>query len=85
MTSTSMLQSDQYELGLYLLKICVRNDEVNAQIAEIDGVVKSYDEGAMVIGEAPMMKDLQDVTDVDLTSVNASFDDRDFPYYYDRV
>lgn len=29
-----------------------------------------YDENAMVIGEAPMMKDLEDVTNIDLQNVN---------------
>ena len=33
-------------------------------------IVKGYDENAMVIGEAPMMKDLEDVTNIDLQSVN---------------
>ena len=56
----SMLKSDHYELA----------DQVNTQIAQIDDIVKSYDDDAMVIGEAPLMKDLQDVTDVDLTMVN---------------
>ena len=46
-------------------------DQVNDQIAAIDKIVKSYDDTAMVIGEAPLMKDLQDVTDVDLINVNA--------------
>lgn len=45
-------------------------DEVNAQISKINDIVKSYDKGAMVIGEAPLTKDLADVTDVDLKNVN---------------
>ena len=44
--------------------------EVNSQIEQIDHIVKSYDKKGMVIGEAPLMKDLQDVTDVDLVHVN---------------
>ncbi|MBS6171909.1 MAG: MMPL family transporter [Clostridiales bacterium] len=46
-------------------------EEVNTQIASIDKIVKSYDKNAMVIGEAPLMKDLEDVTNVDLVNVNA--------------
>ena len=38
--------------------------------ASIDKIVKSYDKNAMVIGEAPLMKDLEDVTNVDLVNVN---------------
>ncbi|RGT74203.1 efflux RND transporter permease subunit [Mediterraneibacter massiliensis] len=67
----SMLQSDKYELAFICSKYASATPEVNAQIAQIDKVVKSYDKGALVIGEAPMMKDLQDVTDIDLKVVNA--------------
>lgn len=66
-----MLQSDHYELAFICSEYASATDEVNEQIAEIDRIVKSYDERAMVIGEAPLMKDLQDVTDVDLINVNA--------------
>ena len=45
-------------------------DEVNAQIASINDIVKSYDPTGMVIGEAPLMKDLEDTTSVDLVTVN---------------
>lgn len=33
-------------------------DEVNEQVKAIDKIVKSYDKNGMVIGEAPLMKDL---------------------------
>ena len=65
-----MLQSDQYELAFVCTEYESATPEVNAQVGEIDKLVKSYDKDAMVIGEAPMMKDLQDVTDVDLVNVN---------------
>ncbi|WP_026834981.1 efflux RND transporter permease subunit [Eubacterium xylanophilum] len=45
-------------------------DKSNAQIAEIDKIVKAHQKDALVIGEAPLMKDLQDVNDVDLVKVN---------------
>lgn len=66
----SMLQSDTYELIFICSEYPSATDEVNAQIAKLDEVVKSYDSTAMVIGEAPLMKDLQDVTDIDLQNVN---------------
>lgn len=66
----SMLQSDKHELVFVCSKYESATDEVNAQIAQIDKVVKKYDKTGMVIGEAPLMKDLQDVTDVDLVRVN---------------
>lgn len=66
----SMLRSENYELAFICSEYGSATDEVNAQIAQIDTIVKQHDENAMVIGEAPLMKDLQDVTDVDLKMVN---------------
>ena len=65
-----MLQSDQHEMGMVVSRYTEATPEVNAQIAQIDEIVKSRDPGALVIGEAPMMKDLQDTTDVDIQRVN---------------
>lgn len=66
-----MLQSDNYELAFICSEYESATDEVNEQIKEIDQIVKDHSQGAMVIGEAPLMKDLQDVTDIDLKTVNA--------------
>ena len=66
-----MLQSDNYELAFICSEYESATDEVNKQISAIDKIVKSYSKHAMVIGEAPLMKDLQDTTDVDLKTVNA--------------
>ena len=66
----SMLQSDNWELAFVCSQYQSATEEVNAQIARINDIVKGYDENAMVIGEAPMMKDLEDVTNIDLQSVN---------------
>ena len=66
----SMLQSDNWELAFVCSKYQSATEEVNSQIAQINDIVKGYDENAMVIGEAPMMKDLEDVTNIDLQSVN---------------
>ena len=65
-----MLQSDDCELAFVCSEYESATDEVNTQISAIDKIVKSYDKSGMVIGEAPLMKDLQDVTDVDLKNVN---------------
>lgn len=65
-----IFQSDQYELAFVCSEYGSATDEVNAQIASIQEIVKQYDSTGMVIGEAPLMKDLQDVTDVDLVNVN---------------
>ena len=65
-----MLKTDNYELEFVSSDYSSATDEVNSQLAEIDKIVKKYQNDGMVIGEAPMMKDLQDVTDVDLKTVN---------------
>ena len=65
-----MLESDEYELQFICSKYKTATDEVNAQIADIQDVVKKYSPNSMVIGEAPLTRDLQDVTDVDLKTVN---------------
>ena len=48
----------------------VASDEVNAQVSEINNVVKKYDSEAMLIGEAPATKDLIDITDKDFKVVS---------------
>ena len=45
-------------------------EKVNKQINEINNIVKKYSPGSMVIGEAPLMNDLETVTNVDLRNVN---------------
>lgn len=65
-----IFQSDRHELAFVCSEYESATDEVNEQIAQIDRIVKDYDDSAMVIGEAPLMKDLQDVTDRDLKIVN---------------
>ncbi|MDD2959625.1 MAG: MMPL family transporter [Lachnospiraceae bacterium] len=67
---TSQLRSDEYEMMFICSDYSSATDESNAQIAAINTIVKSYDDKAMVIGEAPLMKDLEDVTSVDLVTVN---------------
>ena len=67
---TQMLQSDSHDLAFVCSEYSSATDEVNAQLAQIQQIVKSHDATATVIGEAPMMKDLQDTTDVDLKRVN---------------
>ena len=66
----SMLASDDYEIQFICSEYSSATDECNAQLAEIQKIVKEYSPESMVIGEAPLMKDLQDTTDVDLQRVN---------------
>ena len=66
----SNLRTDNWELMMVCSDYSAATPEVNAQIAKIDEIVKRYDPKGMVIGEAPLMKDLEDVTSVDLVRVN---------------
>ena len=65
-----MLMTDNYELQFICSDYASATDESNEQIHTIDKIVKSYQKKGMVIGEAPLMKDLSDVTNVDLQNVN---------------
>lgn len=65
-----MLQSDDYEMQLICSNYKSATKEVNQQIDQINKIVKKYNKESMVIGEAPLMNDLETVTDVDLRNVN---------------
>ena len=65
-----IFKGKDYELAFICSEYGSATDEVNAQIKAIDKIVKNYDKSGMVIGEAPLMKDLQDTTDADLVRVN---------------
>lgn len=65
-----IFQSGNLELAFVCSDYSTATAPANAQIAAVNGILKSYDANAMIIGEAPLMKDLQDVTDVDLMTVN---------------
>ena len=67
---TSKLRTDKNELMMVCSDYSAATPEVNRQIASIEEIVHKYDPTAMVIGEAPLMKDLEDVTSVDLVTVN---------------
>lgn len=65
-----MLASDNYELMFVCSNYKTASDEVNKQIDSLNKIVKGVDKKGMVIGEAPLTKDLMDVTNVDLKNVN---------------
>ena len=66
----SMVKSDNWELLIINSEYTDATDEVNAQIDELKAILKKYDEGGMIIGEAPCMKDMCEVTDHDFAVVN---------------
>lgn len=66
-----MLKSEDWELILANSEYKVATDEVNAQINELNAILKEYDPKGMLIGEAPCTKDLIETTDRDFKIVNA--------------
>ena len=64
------LESENWKLLLVQSEYSTATDEVNAQIAELKGILKRYDENGMLIGEAPCTKDLIEITDHDFQVVN---------------
>lgn len=65
-----LLESDNYEIQFVCSEYAAATEECNAQIDEIQDIVKEYSPESMVIGEAPLMKDLQETTDIDIQRVN---------------
>ena len=67
----SNLESDEWKLVLLTTNYKIASDEINAQIEQVNSIVKGYDPKAMVVGEAPCTKDLITITDHDFQVVNA--------------
>lgn len=67
---TEMLINDNYEMMLVSSEYKVASDEVNEQCETLNKIIKSYDENAMLVGEAPCTKDLIEITDQDFKTVN---------------
>lgn len=65
-----MLQSENWKLVLINSEYAVASDAVNAQIDEINTILKQYDKKGMLIGEAPCMKDMIETTGHDFEVVN---------------
>ncbi len=68
---TSMLKSDNWRLLLINSEYKVASDTVNTQIGQLNGILKKYDQGGLLIGEAPCMRDMIETTDHDFKMVNA--------------
>lgn len=68
---TSLLKNNKWDLILVGSEYKTASDEVNTQISSLNDILKRYDSGAMLIGEAPAMKDMIETTDRDFKVVNA--------------
>ena len=66
-----IFESGDYQMMLISSEYQTASDEVNDQITELNKIVKSYSNDAMLIGEAPCTKDLINITDTDFKHVSA--------------
>lgn len=64
------LESESLKLLLINSEYHAASDEVNAQIDDLNNILKRYDESGMLIGEAPCMKDMIETTGHDFEVVN---------------
>jgi predicted RND superfamily exporter protein len=65
-----VLKSNDWELFLISSEYKVATDECNAQIGELNNILKTYDEKGMLIGEGPCTKDMINITDHDFKVVS---------------
>lgn len=64
-----MLKSDKHQLMLITSDYQVASDEINNQVEQINKIIKKYDKGSLLIGEAACTKDLIDIADRDFRIV----------------
>ena len=64
------LESDNYKLILITSEYATATDEVNAQVEELNTILKKYDPTGMLIGEAPCTAELSRITKHDFNVVN---------------
>ncbi|MCQ2551236.1 MAG: MMPL family transporter [Clostridia bacterium] len=68
---TDIFRGKDHNFMMISSEYSTASDEVNAQIDEINQIVKSYDKTALLMGEAPGTKDLIKITDHDFKVVTA--------------
>ncbi|MEE3468984.1 MAG: MMPL family transporter, partial [Eubacterium sp.] len=64
------LSGTEHEIEFICSNYRTSTDAVNNQVGEINDIIKKYDDRAMIIGEAPLTKDLRETTIVDIRNVN---------------
>ena len=67
----SILESDRWELLLINSSYAPASDLVNDQLTELNAILKAHDPSALLIGEAPCLKDMIETTDHDFAVVTA--------------
>lgn len=66
----SIFENGNHQMIIINSKYEMATDELNLQIAQINTILKEYDENAILAGEGPLMNDLVEIADHDFNSVN---------------
>lgn len=66
----SIFQNDKYQMVIINSNYEMATNELNEQVSKVSEISKKYDEGAILAGEGPLMKDLVEISDHDFNSVN---------------
>lgn len=66
----NVFESDEYQMIMINSSYETATDEENELVNKINDIIKKYDETAILAGEAPLMKDLVEIADIDFNSVN---------------
>lgn len=67
----SVFEKNDYQMIIVNSTYEVATDELNNQIAEVNNIIKQYDDTAILAGEGPLMKDLVEISNHDFNSVNS--------------
>ena len=65
-----ILKSEHYEMTLAVSEHLTATDEMTKEIEQINSIIKSYDDQALLVGEAGLTEDLIKVTSNDFATVN---------------
>lgn len=65
-----LLKTDNYEVQFIGSDYKTATEQVNNQISELNTIVKKYSDNNKIIGEAPLTKDLVDITAIDFRNVS---------------
>ncbi|ABX42278.1 efflux RND transporter permease subunit [Lachnoclostridium phytofermentans] len=66
----SSVRNNDYQVEIVTSSYKVATDEVNNQIDQINQIVKKYSKDSLVVGEAPLTKDLITIADTDFKTVS---------------
>ena len=66
----NVMKSEHYEMTLAVSEHLTATPEMTEEIAKINQIIKSYDERALLVGEAGLTEDLIKVTSTDFQTVN---------------